>query len=58
MEPTDEEAAGMTEASPEDVADQRQEVVDEVGDWPEPPMDADPADVAEQHEAVDIDDEQ
>lgn len=48
----------MTEASPEDVADQQQEVLEEVGDWPEPPLDADPADVADQHEVVEIDDEE
>jgi hypothetical protein len=47
----------MTEANPDDVADQQADLADE-GDWPqEPPLDANPADVAAQHEVVEIDEE-
>ncbi len=48
----------MTEANPADVADQQVDVAEEVGEWPaEPPLDADPADVAAQHEVAEIDEE-
>lgn len=41
----------MTEANPQDVAEQSRDIADETGEWAdEAPLDADPADVAEQRE--------